>query len=149
MDKVELENIQSVADTYSLILTLQLSEAWNSFNLVAQCWSLELRSSGIELLPFCDRQKLDRILADKLVDILKSDHEILLSDLRNIREAWSKEVLAQASELLGSERSILKKMVILQNISNGEKAVDKPWEVKIKKTPPKRPEFSKKILAKV
>lgn len=150
MSELEIENIQSVAETYSLILTFELEEVWNSFSAIEQCWSLKLRSAGVEMLSQFDRDKLDRVIADKMSTILSSDDAKLLAELKAIRTSWLNNILSQSSKLLDeTQQSKLKKMVILQNIATGNKPSQQPWKAKTKKSPPKRAEFTEKLLAKV
>lgn len=144
---VELENIKAVAATYSLVLSLDLPEMWISFSELEKCWSLELRTSGIEVLSATDQQKISSILADKIKEILSFDDKKLLVDLNLLRKSWINNLLIQASKLLDiSDQTKLRKMVILQNIATGSKPNQKPWEKTSLKASPKRRASTEKVV---
>jgi hypothetical protein len=73
----------------------------------------------------------------------------LLEGLAGLRTVWTNKAVWRAAALLltPAERFQLNKMVILQNISNGEKVAIPP-EPKVRPRP-KRIPFTKSLLAKV
>lgn len=151
-DKImnRIEDIESVSETYSLILTFKTSEMWEAFHEIGQCWSLDLRSAGIQKLSTSDSEKLSKIIAEELAMILTLGDIELLGRLKDLRGSWDKTTLIKSSQLLAQlQRDKLNKMVILQNIGSGDAPTKKPWKSQVKKAPPRRFEFTKELLARV
>jgi hypothetical protein len=150
------ENIKFVTDILSAILNLEDSQMYEAFADIYTIWEEDLCFLGMKELnsDSCARmvahQQLCQSIAIDLANILKCEDMELLERLQVIRKKNSKYLLSVATRSLNpSEQTKLKKMVILQNICNGEKPSDKPWTVKSKVAPPKRTEFTKELLAKV
>jgi len=156
MNTLETENIQSVASTLSLIVSFEDSQMWEAFADIYSIWDEKLRTLAIAQLPEIDRQRLDEYnrlcatISTQLSLVLSYEDKKLLKELQTIRHKRSKYLLSVVSRLLSKGEQVkLRKMIILQNITNGEESLDRPWEQKKVKVPPKRKEFTKELLAEI